>query len=102
MNLNNITPKIMLILLFVLIIAVTAIAVMDEIKDHEAIKRGMPPGYYLESDGGDFYRPCRNGHPITWFCGSGSKAAAIRRAWGQAEYESKLQEEEKKWSVVEP
>ena len=59
------------------------------IYDTQTIKKGMPPGYYLECDGNGKYRPCQNGRSLYWARGPGSKARAIRRAWRQYYYVEK-------------
>ena len=56
--------------------------------DRNVLKKGMPPGYYLECDNAGHYRPCRDGSPLIWFRGHGSKPEAIRRAWRQYEFDA--------------
>lgn len=56
------------------------------IYDNQTIKKGMPPGYYLECDGYGNYRPCQGGRSLYWTRGPGNKAQAIRRAWRQYYY----------------
>lgn len=56
--------------------------------DSHTIKKGIPPGYLLECDGKGNYRPCKDGRPLVWIRGPGSKAQAIRRAWQQVEWDA--------------
>ncbi len=56
--------------------------------DSNIIKKGMPPGYYLECDGKGNYRPCKDGSYLFWMRGPGSKAQAIRRAWRQVGWDA--------------
>jgi hypothetical protein len=61
------------------------------LRDQKTLSRGMPPGYYLECDGKNNYRPCHEGgRPVVWWDEYGSKAAATRRAQRQYDYENKL------------
>lgn len=59
-------------------------------RDDNTLKKGMPPGYYLECDDTGRYRACRDGLPLFCLLDRSSKAAAIRRAWDQYEYERQL------------
>ena len=68
---------------------VTSVAIKLVVSHDE--KRNMPPGYYLECDGSGNYRACwDSGRPLISLGDSSTKAAAIRRAWRQYEYEWKL------------
>ena len=58
--------------------------------DSHTLKKGMPPGYYLECDAAGRYRACRGGRALFDLSDPSSKVAAIRRAWVQYEYDSKL------------
>ena len=68
-------------------------------RDNQTLKRGMPPGYYLECDDAGHYRACHEGRWAV-FCleDPSTKAAAIRRAWDQYEYDEITSA--KKWSKV--
>lgn len=61
--------------------------------DSHTIKKGMPPGYYLECDGKGNYRPCKDGRNLSWISGPGTKAQAIRRAWRQVRWDAEYASE---------
>ena len=66
---------------------------------NQTLKRGMPPGYYLECDDAGHYRACHDGRgPVFCLENPSTKVAAIRRAWEQYEYDE--QTSKQKWSKV--
>lgn len=76
-----------MIVLCILIISILAYATWVQ---RSTIKRGMPPGFYLECSNDGKYRACRNGRPLLHTDSTGTKYAAIKRAWDQFDYEAKI------------
>ena len=80
----------LLLALFVIVTIVGTAIMTTAVRDRIAVKRGMPDGYYLEVNAKGEFRPCRDGRPLRWFVGSGTKAEAIRRARAQEEAEKRM------------
>jgi hypothetical protein len=91
----------MIIAIVAVVLVMVAFFIKFEIDDKEMVKRGMPKGFYLEHDGKNGYRPCRNGSPLNWNQDKGGhKTDAIRRAWEQFDYEEECRQCETKWKKV--
>ena len=81
----------------ILAIVSSALLAVSVHRDNQTLKRGMPPGYYLECDDAGHYRACHDGYGAV-FCleEPSTKVAAIRRAWSQYEFDEKTSAQ--KWS----
>ena len=77
------------------IIAIAVIAFakvcIEKAYDEHTIRKGMPPGYYLEVSNQGHHRACSAiGLPLLSSSDEMTKAQAIRRAWREYEYEQSL------------
>ena len=52
-----------------------------------SVRTNMPPGFALQVDKQNKYRPCRNGGPLFTYEAGTTKQEAMQAAWGQYEYE---------------
>lgn len=74
-----------------ILIALCLVAIAGSVVyDRYTLSRGMPPGYGLECDQHDHYRPIHiaTGVEVFWIQDYGTKPEAIRRAWRQYEFDT--------------
>lgn len=75
-------------------VALCAVAAWDA----ATLRRGLPPGYYLEQDGLGHYRACRSNYGPLIFQGGDIKVEAVRWAWSQYDHDNA--EAAKRWTRV--